>query len=277
MRVPDQSLDEILGALTELEANWEDTTSTRVVARLREIPIKGAYTESDLRELLDEDVEDGKLIVRLFLGQSKDEFETAMRERLPQGTGSKSYGANPQRFIEVLVEIGALSAMTELVNTPLIWSDLLIERLRSGRGRAIRGQVRGRSLEDFVEGLIRQQLEEFDSRCSFKGRDGRTEAKADFAIPSKEAPRIIVEAKGYAATGSKQTDVIGDLRAIVNAKRHDTVLVFFTDGLTWRQRQNDLRKVVAMQNEGLVTRIYTRAMSDQFTADLAVWKREFGL
>lgn len=277
MRVPDQTLDEILLSLTELEANWEDTTSTRVVTRLRRISPKPIYDLSDLRELLDEDVEDGKLIVRLFLGRSKDEFETSLREFLPEGTGAKTYGANRDRYLNALEQLGALNAMAEVVNTPLTWTDLLIERLRSGRGRAIRGQVRGRSLEDFVEGLIRKELSKFDSRCSFTGRDGRIEAKADFAIPSKDSPRIIIEAKGYAATGSKQTDVIGDLQAIVNAKRHDTVLIFFTDGLTWRQRRSDLKKVVAMQNQGFVTRIYTRAMSEQFLSDLAVWKSEFML
>jgi hypothetical protein len=277
LRVPDQSLEEILTSLTELEASWEDPTSTRVVARLREFTPKASYDREDLRSLLDEDVEDGKLIIRLFLGRSKDEFETALREFLLAGTGPKAYSADPDRFLDALTELGSLNAMAELVNTPLTWTDLLIERLRAGRGRAIRGQVRGRSLEDFVEQLIRMELQTFDSRCSFKGKDGRTEAKADFAIPSKEAPRIIIEAKGYAATGSKQTDVIGDLNAIVSAKRHDTVLIFFTDGLTWRQRQSDLRKIVAMQNEGSVTRIYTRAMSEQFLDDLRIWKGEFGL
>jgi hypothetical protein len=277
LRVPDQTLDEILVSLTELEAAWEDTTSSRVIERLRHMERKAAYSSDDLHALLNENVEDAKLIFRLFLGLSKDEFETALREHLPGGTGAKAYVQAPDRYIEVLISLGALAAMAELVNTPLTWTDLLVERLRAGRGRAIRGQVRGRSLEDFVERMVQGCFNTFDSRCSFIGRDGRLEAKADFAIPSKHSPRIIVEAKGYAATGSKQTDVIGDLRAIANAKRHDTVLVFFTDGLTWRQRQSDLKKVVAMQNEGLVTRIYTRAMSGQFIADLKVWKAEFEL
>ena len=277
MRVPDQSLDEILTALTELEASWNDETSSRVIERLRFLQPKTTYEAVDLKDLLDSGFEDGKLIVRLFLGISKDEFETALRERLPEGTGRNAFQADTDRFLSALADMGVLSAMAELVNTPLTWTDLLIERLRSGRGRAIRGQVRGRSLENFVETILQQHFASFDSRCTFTGRDGRITAKADFAIPSRQEPRIIVEAKGYAATGSKQTDVIGDLRAIANAKRHDTVLVFFTDGLTWRQRQSDLKKIVKMQNEGLVTRIYTRALADRFSADLTVWKAEFDL
>ena len=38
--------------------------------------------------------------------------------------------------------------------------------------------------------------------------------------------------KGYAATGSKMSDIIGDLDAIIGAKRHDTALLFVTDGTT---------------------------------------------
>jgi hypothetical protein len=277
LRVSDQRLDEILPLLTELEADWQDSTSTRVVERLRSFPQKESYARADLQELLDANFEDGKLVIRLFLGQSKDEFETALSAWLSGGTGAKAYRAAPNEFLQALEDLGALRAMDELVNTPLIWSDLLIERLRAGRGRAIRGQVRGRSLEDFVEQILRDHFTLWDSRCTFTGRDGRMLAKADFAIPSKQAPRIIVEAKGYAATGSKQTDVIGDLRAIIGAKRHDTILIFFTDGLTWRQRKSDLSKIIEMQNEGLVTKIYTRAMASQFSADLAVWKSEFVL
>lgn len=197
MRVPDQTLSEILESLTELEADWEDVTSTRIVERIRALEPKQVYTEADVRSLLNENVEDAKLIVRLFLGRSKDELETLLSKQLPGGTGAKAYAANPDAYVAALVEVGATRAMTELVNTPLTWTDLLIERLRAGRGRAIRGQVRGRSLEDFVERLVRERFDTFDTRCNFVGRDGRKEAKADFAIPHRQDPRIIVEAKGY--------------------------------------------------------------------------------
>ena len=56
--------------------------------------------------------------------------------------------------------------------------------------------------------------------------------------------RILVEAKGYGATGSKMTDIIGDLDAVIRVKRHDTTFIFVTDGLTWNQRKSDLQKIV---------------------------------
>ena len=73
------------------------------------------------------------------------------------------------------------------------------------------------------------------------------------------------------------TDILGDIRTIIAAKRPDTAFLFFTDGLTWKQRKSDLRKIVEFQNNGDITRIYTYAMADQFEKDLRQLKREYSL
>jgi hypothetical protein len=43
-------------------------------------------------------------------------------------------------------------------------------------------------------------------------------------------------------------DIIGDLDAIIDAKRHDTTLLFITDGLTWAQRIADLQATLKAEN-----------------------------
>src|SRR5262249_13502591 len=160
-----------------------------------------------------------------------------------------------------LLSMGLLEAMQAEINRATHWSDVLIERLRSGRGSAIAGQHRGRSVEDFAEAIIRSVFgDRYEARCTFIGPRGTT-AKCDFAIPSKKAARVLVESKGYGATGSKMTDVLGDIHTIIAAKRPDTALLLTTDGLTWKDRQNDLRKLVALQNHGDITRIYTYSMA----------------
>jgi len=83
--------------------------------------------------------------------------------------------------------------------------------------------------------------------------------------------------KGYGATGSKMTDVIGDIEKILKQKRHDTTLILFTDGVTWTRRLSDLEKIVDMQNRGLVARIYTTRMAKEFKHDLATLKDEYGI
>ncbi|MGE0440848.1 MAG: DpnII family type II restriction endonuclease [Gemmatimonadales bacterium] len=280
MKVVRQELDAIAASLTEMHAEWMDDTAAAIIAAIAEVPTKSSYAREDLDGLLSKDFQTALSVFRLFLDISKDEFETRLPVALGGGTaGIKRYRADRDGFLDAIERLGVPQAMAELASRPVRWSDLLVERLKGGRGRAVRGQARGRSLEDFVETIVNRVFGAggYDSRCSFVGKDGKALAKADFAVPSRLHPRIVVESKGYAATGSKQTDVLGDLRSIVDTKRTDTTLLFVTDGLTWRRRLNDLRKIVAMQNAGEIARIYTRAMVEDMESDLRTLKQEHGL
>jgi DpnII restriction endonuclease len=272
-----QDLDALVATLTEMDAAWLDDTASKIISTLGELTDQKAFDRDTLRTLLEKDFDSALTIFRLFLDLSKDRLETVLPAALGAGgAGITRYRADPDTFLDAIERLGVLTAMDELANRPLRWTDLLVERLKSGRGRAIRGQRGGRSLEDFVEVIVARVFGEgnFDSRCSFVGKDGVTTAKADFAIPSKSDPRIVIESKGYAATGSKQTDVIGDLQKIITAKRNDSTLLLVTDGLTWRRRMNDLRTIVQMQNRGEVARIYTRAMVEAMESDLRILKSE---
>lgn len=151
----------------------------------------------------------------------------------------------------------------------------MVERLRSGRGSAIQGQKRGRGLEDFAEAIVKEVFGAgaYATRCTFTGADNKT-AKCDIAVPSRDRPRIIIEVKGYGATESKMSDIIGDLDAIIDAKRHDTTMLFITDGMTWKARLADLKKIIKRQNEGQIARIYTTIMRDALFEDLSPLKSE---
>lgn len=278
MKAVAQKLDDILATLQPLTVDWQDDVSKRVIAEITAMPVKSAYSVADVEMILDKHFEDGILICRLFLGLSKDQFTGSLGDTLGAGGGGiKRYRANKPQFIEALVTLGLLEAMAEQTNRPPKWSDVLVERLRSGRGSAISGQRRGRSVEDFAQEIVKAVFgDRFSARCNFTGARGKT-AKCDFAIPSKDEPSILIESKGYGATGSKQTDVIGDIEKIIAAKRPDTAFLFLTDGITWKQRKSDLRKIVEYQNAGDITRIYTHAMAEQFEADLEQLKQEHGL
>ena len=284
-----QTLTEVLDSLQALKVEWQDDVARRVIERLAKIPVKEAYTEADVRQIIEndkalatltaQDLEDGLLIVRTFLGLSKDQFTGVLAAALGDGgSGLTRYKKDPGYYLSALVDLGILDTMVTEITQPPHWTDTLIERLRSGRGSAISGQRRGRSAEDFAEDIIKKVFGEsgYGVRATFTGKSGQT-AKCDFAIPDKGTPRIVIESKGFAATGSKMSDVIGDIQAIIKAKRSDTAFLFFTDGLTWRQRTSDLRKIIVLQNEGDIMRIYTQSMASQFEADLRTLKAEFGL
>jgi len=278
MEVIAQKLEDIVDSLRDLKVEWKDPTALRVIDRLKDLPKKKAYTAEDVRVLLDDNFNDAILICRLFLGLSDDRFTSIFKRiRRDAGIGVKAYRADTEAFIEDLLATGLLEAMAEEANRKPHWTDVLVERLRSGRGSAISGQKRGRNVEDFAEAILKKVFgKNFQVRCSFEGPRGQ-EAKCDFAIPSKSAARILIESKGYGATGSKMTDILGDIRTIIAAKRSDTTFLFFTDGLTWKQRKSDLRKIVEFQNDGDITRIYTIAMAEQFEADLRQLKAEYKL
>jgi len=275
MEFVQQSLDDILQSLSPLQVEWKDDIAVRVIERIERLPIKEAYSEADIHALLSDNFDDGWLICRLFLGLSKDALTALLHDALGKGgQGVTRYKKEPDAYIGALVELGLLDTMQEQTNRKPQWSDVLVERLRSGRGSAISGQRRGRGLEDHVESIIRKVFgDAYETRCQFVGKRNVV-AKCDFAVPTKDTPRILVEAKAYGATGSKMTDVIGDIDAIIEAKRHDTALLFFTDGLTWQQRQSDLKKLIERQNNGEVARIYTTSMSGRFETDLTTLKAE---
>lgn len=279
-----QSVEHILSHLSSIESEWEDEFSDRVLSLLARFPEKQEYTEDDVREFLAAAAEVGQFeealtVIRLFLGLSKDEFRTVWRSTSDgMGLGVTAFRSDPEGYITRFSALGVLEAIETLVHTPVTWRTILQERLRAGRGSAVKGQMRGRALENFVERCVREVFGEnrYQARCRFKGEGGKSE-KCDFAIPSGEDAQIVIEVKAYGATGSKLSDVLGDVERILRSKRQDTTFLLVTDGLTWHDRESDLRKLVEHQNEGRITRIYTRRMAREFEADLRQLKAELNL
>ncbi len=278
MQSKDQSLEEVIDSLSPLAVDWMDDKAAEAIATLSEIPQKASYSRSDIEALLDDDFERGLLCSRLFLALSKDSMEAELTRILGKGgIGVKRYRSDRATFISALESLQLREAMATTVNYEPVWSDILVERLRSGRGSAIQGQRRGRGLEDFAEAMVKEVFgESYETRCTFTGADGKT-AKCDVAVPDKSRPRIVIEVKGYGATGSKMTDIIGDLDAIIDAMRRDTYLLFITDGMTWKNRLSDLKKIVDRQNQGKIARIYTTKMREDLLRDLKDLKSIIGV
>jgi len=274
VQVAKQDLEEILTALSPLDVQWQDDKALKAIALMAEIPEKAAYERADVQALLERDFEHGLLLLRMFLGIGKDRFVADLRAQAG-GPGAQAFRTDPEGFVHGLESMGVLEAMAAEINREPTWRDILIERLRFGRGSAIQGQNRGRQVEDVVAEVVARVFgTAYERNCPFTGRGGQT-AKCDFAIPDREEPHILIEAKGYGATGSKQTDVLGDVLKIIEALRRDQTLLLFIDGETWRERQNDLRKLVEHQNQGDVLRIYTTETLPRLQEDLARLKDEY--
>lgn len=273
-----QTTEELMASLSILETDWKDEFSQRVLAVLDTVGESGDVDQQQLVSLLMQDFDAATTIIRLFLEMSKDEYSGVLRG-LFEDTGDRSSGyrrflQDPASYVSMLDHLLIRQRISETVSGEYTWRDIIAERLKGGRGSAIKGQKRGRDLENFVEEIVRSTFRSYSIRGRFSGLNGLSTEKADFAIPSNDNPEIIIEVKGYGATGSKQTDVIGDISRIVNEKRHDTAFLLFTDGISWRARKSDFRKLVEFQNRGYIYRIYTKAMAEVFRSDLVSLRDE---
>ena len=279
MKTHTQTLAEIKAKLAAVNATGMDDFGQKVALFLEEFPEKKKYSLSDIAGMLDGDFEVTKTAFQLFLGISKDEFTQALLKRGVGGAGVKAYKADPEPLLRALEDLRLPAMMTALVQKRVTWQDILLTRLEMGRGRAVKGQNRGRAMEDFTEEVVKDIFGEggYQTRARFTCLDKRKSEKCDFAIPTLAAARVIIESKAYGATGSKQTDVLGDIEKILTCKRGDAFFLLVTDGITWHARLSDLAKIVGFQNDGKIYRIYTMAMAEELRSDLRQLKKECGL
>lgn len=184
MQQKDQTLEQVVDSLSPLTVDWMDETAASAIARLTDLPKKDSYDRTDIAALLNGDFEEGILCARLFLALSKDTMESELKAALGAGgIGVKRYKADPEGFIDALEKLQLADKMAQEINREMVWSDVLVERLRSGRGSAISGQKRGRGLEDFAEQMVKEVFDDYyETRCTFTGADGKT-AKCDVAVP----------------------------------------------------------------------------------------------
>jgi len=277
-----QTFAEISDSLSLLEVDWMvDPVASAVIKALRELPVKAAYTSEDVIELLEQNFTVGSLVIRLFLDLSKDDYERLLSETFsePGGKGKNRFKIDPASYVNELTKLGLLNKIADEVNRPSSWSDRMIGLFEGGWGSARKGQLRGRMLEDFVQEILVEVFpaNQIVPRCQFLGANGRSSEKADFAIPNATDAHILIEVKAFNATGSKQTDVLGDILRIVEQKRDDTAFLLVTDGLSWRARASDLRKIIDLQNLGKIQRIYTKSMAGELKEDLLSLKQNFQL
>lgn len=283
MRFAKIDLDLLLTELSNLPSEWMDDEARRLVAEIpatveRILAIGQFITAADLATLLSQHPMTLD-VLRLLAGEGQE----PMAHRICDALGGKRRGwtalrsfarKQPEEMAKALVAIGMAELIREQVWREWTISDVLVDRYKLGRGRAIAGQSRGRGLENEVEAILRGIPVPFDTRVTFSGAGGVT-AKCDFAIPSREEPLVVIEAKGYEATGSKLTDFLGDVLKIKQAKGYHTYLFVVTDGRGWFNRQSDLKRLVDLHLDGTVEMIYTRARLAQLAEDVRqIWTAE---
>lgn len=188
MKKVTQDTDELLASLSILETDWKDDFSRRVLSVLEGIGDSPEVDYQQLINLLHHDFEAATTIIRLFLEMSKDEYNGVVRGLFDiagdGGSGNQRFLKDPEGYVKTLDHLLLRQRISETVSGTYTWKDIIAERLKGGRGSAIKGQKRGRDLEDFVEELVRSIFSSYSIRGRFAGLNGLSTEKADFAIPS---------------------------------------------------------------------------------------------
>lgn len=284
MAFPPVDLDRLLAELVELPSEGVDD-ETRALRELLPGVLKTMsdaerpLTLAELTALLRQHPS-FLVIARLFWGVSQDRaaslFSQALGARLSWAGLRARVNQDPDGVAQAMAALDLPATMWEQMQRTWTVGDVLNERYRLLRGRAIAGQQRGRQLEDQVRGVLQRTGVPFEYSVTFVGREGQT-AKCDFAIPSRDRPKIVIEAKGFEATGSKVTDALGDILKIERARAMHMYFFVVLDGTGWHHRPNDLRNIVQAQNAGRIDMIYTTSRLDELEREVTrIYTAEYG-
>lgn len=145
-------------------------------------------------------------------------------------------------------------------------ADVLIARAGTRAAAAAAGQ-QGRDVEDEIEAVAKGLGLPYETRTRFVGRNGRT-APCDLVIPSGSAAEIVVAAKGYDSTGSKLTDAVREIEEMAEVRTPRQFVIAVIDGIGWKNRVSDLRKIHTLWETRQIDGMYTLATLDQFRADV---------
>jgi hypothetical protein len=190
------TLEGLLSQFAELPADWRDAAarelldsievSVRALRALRRPP-----TTEDLEAFLRADP--GFLdTCRLLLGLGQEPAAHVLSAEL--GPGSFTWTRlrqltvrDPARLAGALVRAGLPGVIDESLRRKWRLEDILIERYKMSRGRAIAGQQRGRGLENDIEAALTKAKVPFVSRVTFVGKQGE-DCKVRLRRPGEGEP-----------------------------------------------------------------------------------------
>lgn len=146
------------------------------------------------------------------------------------------------------------------------FGDVLVARAGT-RVTAIRAGASGRGVEDEIEAIARELGLEYATRTRFTGRRHQT-APCDLAIPAADIPAIAVAAKGFDSTGSKLTDAVREIQEMAEVRLPEQFIMVVVDGIGWKSRASDLRKIYSLWERRAIDGMYTLASLADFRRDL---------
>jgi hypothetical protein len=263
------SFDQYLSTLGRLTSPVDPTAATAGAADLKEAALSLAgLEEASLPSLVEWVRANPKWVPALALtvGLSNEKLKNVLKDRFDT-TGSYTLAqTRSSQLIEMLdADFDLIRLLTVQRHRPYDFGDILVARAGT-RHTAVGGQRSGRKVEDEIQAIADSLGLPNVPRTQFRGRNDT--APCDLAIPNGEAAQIVVAAKGFDSTGSKLSDAVNEVEKMARVRLPTQFVLAVIDGIGWKNRQSDLRKLYNLWATNQIDGMYTLGTLDAFRADL---------
>jgi hypothetical protein len=206
-------------------------------------------------------------VLGLIVGLSQEKLKNALKDRFDTVGWVMLARNRAADLIDWLDDMYGLVAMTdEQLHLQYGFADVLVARAGTRAAATAAGQ-QGRKVEDEIEAVAKGLGLPYETRTRFAGRAGRT-APCDLVIPNGDGAEIVVAAKGFDSTGSKLTDAVREIEEMAEVRTPRQFVIAVIDGIGWKNRAADLRKIHQLWVKQQIDGMYTLATLDQFRDDI---------
>jgi len=215
-------------------------------------------------------------VLGLAVGLSQEKLKNTLKHHLGTSGWITLARERPDDLVRMLEEEFDLVRRIKVQrNRPYDFGDILVARAIT-RQTATAAGVSGRKVEDEIEAIARNLGLPYQTRTRFTGRNGRT-APCDLVIPTGQNAEIAVAAKGFDSTGSRLTDAVREIEEVADVRLPRQFIMAVIDGIGWKNRVNDLRRIYTLWERQQIDGMYTLATLDTFRRDLQQAARLRGL
>jgi hypothetical protein len=267
---PASSFEEYVGSLGRLSVHVDPTATTpeaiAIKSRAAALAALPEITTDALSEWAKSDP-DGAQVLGLVVGLSREKLRNVLRHHFQTSSWAKVARTEPAALIATLdSEFGLVRSLVTQRHRAYEFGDILVARA-SSRTTATTASTAGRGAEDRIEAIAGELGLPYETRTRFIGRATRT-APCDLAIPSGQAAAIVVAAKAFDSTGSKLTDAVREIEEMADVRLPHQFVLALVDGIGWKRRMADLRRIHGLWERQLIDGLYTLATLDRFRADI---------
>lgn len=274
------SFDDYVESLSQLSNPFDPTVPTAESEEIRTVAAGlaglGVVDRASLAAFIRGQA-DAVPVLGLAVGLTREKLKNVLRHHLGSSGWITLARERPDDVIAMLDEnYEVVRLVEEQRGRTYDFGDVLVARAGTRRTATDAGAT-GRRVEDEIEEVARDLGLPCATRTRFEGRNGQT-APCDLAIPGGGRDAlIVVAAKGFDSTGSKLTDAVREVEEMAEKRLPTQFVMAAIDGIGWKSRLNDLRKIYDLRASNQIDGMYTLEGLGEFRQDLETAGKRVGL